>query len=752
MKKTLFILLLLPLFSNAQQIIQGKLYYFNPKDSAKYRDNTGDSSLIMIDRATGRLYRTTASGIPGLGSSFTTDGEVDNIAKYNWTFPPTSFTDSTLINTNAYSSFWFDRGLKLQNNQTSIKTSHLRFYNYGYLVSEKWVQRLIFRVLDSSSVLSIGLGVKNSGLANVASPRDQYAYISGIINDSISTSLLITQENSGGTTARSGVLINRGDYIELTFSHNQDSNIVTYRNITTNNTVRVVKKINPLASGASNRMGYPTIYFNKGHVQLIDFTLFKPTDFDYIFIGNSTTWGHSVDSIKKTWVNQLQVQTASKINNTSKSAGTTYDYLSVKEDLNFRNKTVFLSGIMSVDPVGGRTNPQIKLDYDSLVRKIRANNNRIIHIDAPFRATFFGVGGWAQIDSLNKWLDTAYYGIDTVIHTSITGADLYTDNIHPNVSGHNKIAKQVLEKVPWLFPIKPVLQLHSMTGAQRLAISSPATGLAVYQTDGDSVHVKRSDTWRSLRFIDNGRFENNSSTTLTLYDTRNYVSPIPIGPGINFKANRSISGETSIAYIQSVLSDTSDANAKGDLIIGTLDQAVDQNTERLRIKYDGKVGIGTSIPTEKLQVVGNIVASAPTYSSGGYDGLVRNQTSGRFESIPLAAGTYTPTITGITNVTSTTASPLQYMRVGNTVTVSGKVEVDANAGSATLTQFDISLPFASDFTTDGQAGGGGGDGNGSVTSWCVAYANTTDNRIRIDYLSSTTSPVFIFFSFTYQIL
>ena len=53
----------------------------------------------------------------------------------------------------------------------------------------------------------------------------------------------------------------------------------------------------------------------------------------------------------------------------------------------------------------------------------------------------------------------------------------------------------------------------------------------------------------------------------------------------------------------------------GDILFLTSENPMD-GTERLRIKNNGKVGIGTSAPSEKLQVVGNIIANNLVYNTG----------------------------------------------------------------------------------------------------------------------------------------
>lgn len=70
----------------------------------------------------------------------------------------------------------------------------------------------------------------------------------------------------------------------------------------------------------------------------------------------------------------------------------------------------------------------------------------------------------------------------------------------------------------------------------------------------------------------------------------------------------------------------------------------------------------------------------------------------------LASGVYTPSLTLMANVAAATASPLQWLRVGTSVTVSGQIEVDPTAG-ATLTTLGISLPVPSALAATYQCGG-----------------------------------------------
>jgi len=70
-------------------------------------------------------------------------------------------------------------------------------------------------------------------------------------------------------------------------------------------------------------------------------------------------------------------------------------------------------------------------------------------------------------------------------------------------------------------------------------------------------------------------------------------------------------------------------------------------------------------------------------------------------------GTYTPTIANVSNVdiSGSTASTFQFLRVGSTVTVSGKIAIALT--STGICRLNISLPVASTFTSSEQCAGFG---------------------------------------------
>lgn len=154
----------------------------------------------------------------------------------------------------------------------------------------------------------------------------------------------------------------------------------------------------------------------------------------------------------------------------------------------------------------------------------------------------------------------------------------------------------------------------------------------------------------------------------------------------------------------------------------------------------GKIGIYTVAPTCALDVTGGIATSrtavtAPAATDGN-----------------IFSGTYTPTLTGVTNVASSTAYACQYIRVGNVVTVSGKLDVTATTNN-TRTTLGISLPIASNFAATENCGGTGHTlANTTAGHAAAIYADATNDRAELDYYETHGAADTLSFSFTYRII
>jgi hypothetical protein len=141
------------------------------------------------------------------------------------------------------------------------------------------------------------------------------------------------------------------------------------------------------------------------------------------------------------------------------------------------------------------------------------------------------------------------------------------------------------------------------------------------------------------------------------------------------------------------------------------------------------------------------VPNAPPSTAGN---VLTSSAGAWVSATPTVAlsGTYTPTLTHVTNITTSANYITGYLRVGNIVTVSGEITI-SNTGTGN-TQIDIELPIPSNFSQVNQLGG---VGSSYGTQECAAiYANPTPNTAAFRYLASTTSSKNWFFTFTYQVI
>jgi hypothetical protein len=115
----------------------------------------------------------------------------------------------------------------------------------------------------------------------------------------------------------------------------------------------------------------------------------------------------------------------------------------------------------------------------------------------------------------------------------------------------------------------------------------------------------------------------------------------------------------------------------------------------------------------------------------------------------LASGTYTPTLTNITNLDTSTAYQCQYMKVGTVVTVSGKVDVNPTAGAST--QLGLSIPIASNFAASEDCAGSA-FASGIAGQGAAILADVVNNRAIMQWVSVDTTNQAMLFSFTYRVI
>lgn len=117
-------------------------------------------------------------------------------------------------------------------------------------------------------------------------------------------------------------------------------------------------------------------------------------------------------------------------------------------------------------------------------------------------------------------------------------------------------------------------------------------------------------------------------------------------------------------------------------------------------------------------------------------------------STKITSGTYTPTLTNTTNVAASTAYLCTYFRIGDVVTVQGRVDIDPTASAATV--LDMSLPISSGLTGTEDLNGIGGQYTGAANGEPVAIrANAASDLAQFRYFPTTTANVEIRFTFSY---
>lgn len=134
--------------------------------------------------------------------------------------------------------------------------------------------------------------------------------------------------------------------------------------------------------------------------------------------------------------------------------------------------------------------------------------------------------------------------------------------------------------------------------------------------------------------------------------------------------------------------------------------------------------------------------------------LKANAASPAFTGTPsgvITSGTYTPTLTNTTNIDASTPYEAQWMRIGNVVTVSGKVDIDATL-TATLTRLDLSLPVASDFGAQEDCAGTASTTQSATPEISSVLANTASNIARFSWFAIGTGNLSWYYCFQYQII
>lgn len=164
----------------------------------------------------------------------------------------------------------------------------------------------------------------------------------------------------------------------------------------------------------------------------------------------------------------------------------------------------------------------------------------------------------------------------------------------------------------------------------------------------------------------------------------------------------------------------------------------------------------TTVKDLQGNVITNLV-NGSWYSLIG-DGTVwrcTNIQNANVAATPYSSGTYSPTLTGVTNVTGTPSlGNVFYHRIGSVVTVTGEISPNVTTGSLNGT-VRITLPVASTISSQTDAAGvinlGTTGASTIVAGQGVAYGDTAHSAVDLEFLSPTSGSIDLYFTFTYII-
>jgi hypothetical protein len=373
---------------------------------------------------------------------------------------PLTFQDSTLVPVFPSGSAYWNNGLIINTSYSGgIENSYFKAFDYGNVFNENFSIRLIFQVLDSSSSLRIGTGIKaNAYNSTLSANLNAVNWINiPILGDT--TGSTMNNKCSNMTKTSSGLLVNKWDYVQVTMDRELDSVALHYKNLTSGESKDLGRRsyftVGP--GEYTSITGWPAIFSDKGNTRIIDFSISKPKEFKIAVLGNSIPAAFLTTKRDSSMFKQAQLHTALPINIMASAGLASPEYLYRSKELDaLKNKIIILFGVDGNNPVWGISNAQSRIYQDSIIKRFRSQGNRIVFVDNTKRYSTLGAGGWLQLDSLNLRLDTIRLPQDSVVHVNnlMVYPDDYLGGVHLNDGGNTRIANYLISKLPEIFNLR----------------------------------------------------------------------------------------------------------------------------------------------------------------------------------------------------------------------------------------------------------------------------------------------------------
>ncbi len=163
----------------------------------------------------------------------------------------------------------------------------------------------------------------------------------------------------------------------------------------------------------------------------------------------------------------------------------------------------------------------------------------------------------------------------------------------------------------------------------------------------------------------------------------------------------------------------------------------------------------TEIANSTINLTTKVTGVLPQANGGtGQSTLISGGTGGA-ASPAIASGTYTPSYANSANISSFNAYVCQWMRVGNVVTVSGKVDITIVSSAPTLTKALMTLPIASAISAEEEVAGTVGtrfQASDLQYDSGVVCGGVGVNLAQLEFVGTQNTVRGCFFTFTYRVI
>jgi hypothetical protein len=155
-----------------------------------------------------------------------------------------------------------------------------------------------------------------------------------------------------------------------------------------------------------------------------------------------------------------------------------------------------------------------------------------------------------------------------------------------------------------------------------------------------------------------------------------------------------------------------------------------------------KVGNNGAVTAMTVTSDGRIYGTALHNNAGAVTGTTNQY---------IASGTYTGTVSAFYNISGVSQlTVLRWMRVGNVVTVGGRIVPDPVAAGQTI--FELSLPIASTLDGTKLSGIGAFAAGAGVQKEVAIYGTTTTNTATFEFDAPSGTANYCIFTFVYEVL